>query len=463
LSTIGFDLITMRPKKGEIITLNITDLAFGGNGVAKIENFVVFVESAVPGDVVEAQVQKSRGNYAEARIVRLITPSEHRVAPACEHFGYCGGCKWQHLEYAIQKQYKEDQVRQALIHIGGIKEPPVEPIIGAHKIYFYRNKMEFSFHVSEGGETLLGLHVAGRFQDIFQLNRCHLESEVSNEIVRFVRTRSVELGLPPYHIIDHTGCLRFLVIREGKFSGQMLVNLVTGKGDFPALNTLANEIGQKFSTVVSISHTVNPEKANIARGEKETVLYGSDHIYEQLGEHRYRISANSFFQTNSYQVQRLYDLAVELAQPEKLDRMLDLYTGTGTIAIYFSDLVSEVVGVESVADAIADAEANVELNSVTNCRFVVADVADYLKQAAGENFDLVVLDPPRAGCHPDVIKSLRELRPKKIVYISCNPATLARDVKELVDDGYTLDRAVPVDLFPHTFHIEAACRLTLRG
>jgi len=452
----------VRPRKGEIVTLNITDLAFGGNGVAKIENFVVFVESAVPGDTVEVQIQKSRGNYAEAKITRLITPSEHRIAPACEHFDYCGGCKWQHLEYAIQKKYKEDQVRQALIHIGGIKEPPVEPIIGAHKIYYYRNKMEFSFHVGEGGETLLGLHVAGRFQDIFQLNWCHLESEVSNEIVRFVRIRSVELGLPPYHIIDHTGCLRFLVIREGKFTGQMLVNIVTGKGDFPELKTLAQEIGAKFNSVVSISHTVNPEKANIARGEKETVLYGSDHIYEQLGEHRYRISANSFFQTNSYQVQRLYDLAVELAQPEKLDRMLDLYTGTGTIAIYFSNLVSEVVGVESVPAAIADAEANLELNQATNCRFVVADVADYLKQRASEKFDLVLLDPPRAGCHPDVIKSLLLIRAKKLVYISCNPATLARDVKELIGGGYSLDRAVPVDLFPHTFHIEAACRLTLR-
>ncbi len=243
----------------------------------------------------------------------------------------------------------------------------------------------------------------------------------------------------------------------------MLVNLVTGKGDFPALKILADEIGAKFSSVVSISHTVNPEKANIARGEKETILYGSDHIYEQLGEHRYRISANSFFQTNSYQVQRLYDLAIELAQPESSDRMLDLYTGTGTIAIYFSDLVSEVVGVESVADAIADADANVKFNSVTNCRFVISDVANYLKTAKDERYDLVLLDPPRAGCHPDVIKSLLELKPMKMVYISCNPATLARDIKDLVDDGYNLDRAVPMDLFPHTFHIEAACRLTLKG
>ncbi len=452
----------MRPRKGDILTLNITDLAFGGKGVARVDHFVVFVESAVPGDKIEAVVEKVRGNYAEARLSTLIAPSEHRVAPACEHFGYCGGCKWQHVEYAVQKKYKEDQVRQALIHIAGIKEPPVEPIIGAHKIYYYRNKMEFSFHVGPQGETLLGLHLAGRFQDIFQLSWCHLESAASNEIVKFVRERSVELGLPPYHIIDHTGFLRFLVIREGKFTDQILVNIVTGKGDYPALKILAEEIGAKFSAVASVSHTVNPEKANIARGEKETILYGADHIHEKLGEHQYRISANSFFQTNSYQVQRLYDLAVELAQPDKLDRMLDLYTGTGTIAIYFSGLVREVIGVESVAAAIADAGANVELNNATNCRFAVADVADYLKQAETEKYDVVVLDPPRAGCHPDVIRSLLQLRPKKIVYISCNPATLARDVKELTGESYTLDRVVPVDLFPHTFHIEAACRLTLK-
>jgi len=338
----------------------------------------------------------------------------------------------------------------------------VEPIIGAQKIYYYRNKMEFSFHVGLDGETLLGLHVAGRFQDIFHLNWCHLESELSNEIIKFVRDRSIELGLPPYHIVEHTGCLRFLVIREGKFSGQVLVNLVTGKGDFPALKQLGEEIGKRFDAVASVSHTINPEKANIARGEKEIVLYGQDHIYEKLGDRKYRISANSFFQTNSYQVQRLYDLALELARPESSDRMLDLYTGTGTIAIYFSGLVKEVIGVESVAAAIDDANANMDLNSVQNCTFVTADVNEFLKREEMREYDLVVIDPPRAGCHPDVVRSLIKLRPKKLVYISCNPTTLARDVKEFVGEGYGLDRVVPIDLFPHTFHIEAACRLTLK-
>jgi 23S rRNA (uracil1939-C5)-methyltransferase len=454
----------MRPKRGETATVEITDLAFGGKGVARKNGFVVFVETAVPGDIAEVLFEKVKASYAESQLVRLVTPSPHRVTPVCEHFDYCGGCKWQHLDYAVQKKYKEDQVKQALIHLAGIPAPPVEPIIGAHKIYYYRNKMEFSFHVGENGETLLGLHIAGRFQDIFQLKWCHLQSESSNEIVKFVRARTVELGLPPYHIVDHTGYLRFLVIREGKFTGDTLVNIVTGKGEFPALKTLAEEIGRKFEYVKSVSHTLNPEKANIARGQKEAILFGSDHIYEKLGEHIYRISANSFFQTNSYQVQRLYDLAVELAQPARDELMLDLYTGTGTIAIYFSDLVREVVGVENVADAVADAEVNARENSAANCRFVAADVADYLAKAtaAGGRFGLVVVDPPRAGMHPDVTKSLLKLRPGKIVYISCNPATLARDVKELVADGYSLDRAVPVDLFPHTYHIEAACRLTLR-
>jgi 23S rRNA (uracil1939-C5)-methyltransferase len=454
----------MRPRKGQQLTLEISDLAYGGKGVARHDNFVIFAGSAVPGDTVEVEIEKVRGSYAEAKVVNVVNASPSRVNPVCEHFGYCGGCKWQHLDYAAQKKYKEDQLRQALIHIGGLKDPPIEPIIGAYKIYYYRNKMEFSFHLSESRETLLGLHRAGRFQDIFQLNKCHLQSELSNEIVKFVRQRSSELGLPPYHIMNHSGYLRFLVIREGKFTGETLVNFVTGAGEYPSLKVLAGEIARLFQPVKSVTHTVNLEKANIARGQKETTLYGSDHIYEKLGEYKYRISAGSFFQTNSYQAQRLYDLALELAEPVADENMLDLYSGTGTIAIYFSGLVGRVTGVESVPDAVKDALANMSLNSVGNCEFIVSDVNDFLKRAvgAGEKYDLVVLDPPRAGLHPEVMQSLLSARPGKIVYISCNPATLARDVKEFSQGGYSLDRAVPVDQFPQTFHIEAACRLTLR-
>jgi len=455
----------MKLKSGDTVRVTIDDLAFGGMGVARADGFVIFVEGGLPGDEIEARIFKVRGNFAESRIERLITRSEHRIAPACGHFGQCGGCKWQNLDYAIQKKYKENQVREAIIHIAGIPDPPVEPIIGAHKIYYYRNKMEFSFHAGDDGETVLGLHLAGRFRDVFQLEQCHLQSEISNQIVRFVRDRSRELNLPPYHIVDHEGYLRFLVIRDGKFTGQVLVNIVTGGGEYEALDTLGRELGQRFEQVVSVSHTVNSARANIARGDRERIIYGTDHIIEALGGKKFRISAGSFFQTNSYQAQRLYDLAVELAEPEKNERMLDLYTGTGTIAIYFSDLVKEAVGVESVGDAVADAVVNAKVNGVSNVEFLTADVEDFMRIAVdqGQKYDLLILDPPRAGCHPRTLKYLAAMKPHKIVYISCNPATLARDLKSLTENGFELEKAIPLDLFPHTFHIEAVCRLTSRG
>jgi 23S rRNA (uracil1939-C5)-methyltransferase len=452
-----------KPRKNELVRVKIDALAFGGKGVGKLNGYVVFVEGGMPGDIAEVRIFSSRARFAEGRIENLLEPSGFRVVPPCEHFSYCGGCKWQNLEYSIQKKYKEDQLKEALYHIGKIEIPPVEPIVGAHKIFYYRNKMEFSFHAGENGETLLGLHKAGRYQDVFQLSKCHLQSELSNRIVNFVRERSTELGLPAYHIKEHRGYLRFLVIREGKFTGQCLVNIVTGDGDHEGVKQLGRDIGHRFEEVVSVSHTVNALKANIAKGEKEIILYGARHIEERLGEKKFRISANSFFQTNSYQIQRLYDLVAELAEPEGLDKVIDLYCGTGTIGIYLAGLVKSVEGVETVPEAVEDARINARLNNVSNCSFVTADVEEYLRGVAeeGKSYDLMILDPPRAGCHPRAIKSIRLIRPRKIVYISCNPATLGRDVADLTEGGYRLERAIPIDLFPHTYHIEAVNRLTI--
>ncbi|UCE66530.1 MAG: 23S rRNA (uracil(1939)-C(5))-methyltransferase RlmD [Candidatus Zixiibacteriota bacterium] len=454
-----------RPGKNEIVRVEIDNLAFGGKGVGKISGYVLFVEGGLPGDTAEVRLLRTKSNFAEGRIEKLIVPSKYRITPPCEHFDFCGGCRWQNLEYSIQKKYKENQLREALVHIGKILDPSIESIIGAHKIYYYRNKMEFSFQAGEDGETILGLHRAGRFQDVFQLRKCHLQSESSNEIVNFVRGRAVELGLPPYHIKRHEGYLRFLVIREGKFTGETLVNIVTGAGEHDGIQTLGQEIGRRFKNVVSVSHTVNSQRANMASGDKEVILFGSDHIRELLGEKEFRISANSFFQTNSYQIKRLYDLVVEYSEPDRLDRTADLYSGTGTIAIYIAGLVRSVEGVESNLESIENARTNARLNSVTNCDFIAADVEEYLKSAAnnGAKYDLMILDPPRAGCHPKAIKSILHIRPRKIVYISCNPATLARDISELAEDGYRLEKAVPIDLFPQTYHIEAVCRLTLVG
>lgn len=453
-----------KPAKNEVLRIKIDSLAFGGKGVGKVDGYVVFVEKGLPGDLADVRIYRIKSNFCEGKIENIIEPSPHRVIPPCEHFSYCGGCKWQDLDYPVQTKYKEDQLREALIHIGNIPDPPVEPIIKAHKIYYYRNKMEFSFHEGADGETLLGLHLAGRFQDVFQLKKCHLQSDSSNEIVNFVRDRAEEMGLPPYHIKNHDGYLRFLVIREGKFTGETLVNIVTGNGDHEKAKKLGQEIGHKFEYVTSVSHTVNALKANIARGEKETILYGADHIKERLGEKEFRISANSFFQTNSFQIKRLYDLVVEFAEPDPLDRAIDLYSGTGTIAIYISGLVRSVVGVESVPESVQDAITNAKINQVSNCEFIVADVENYLRETAnnGSTYDLMIIDPPRAGCHPKAVKSILDMRPRKIVYISCNPATLARDISELNAGGYDLDKAKPIDLFPQTYHIESVSRLTLK-
>jgi len=453
----------MRPKKNQKLQLKIEDLAYGGNGVARLDDFVVFVPESYPGDIIEAIPYKIRGNYAEARLTSLITPSPDRITPICEHFDICGGCKWQNLNYAIQLKYKENQVKDALVHLGKFTHPPVAGIIPADPNYFYRNKMEYSFHPDLDGRLLLGLHVSGKFQEIFQLQRCHLQSELSNQIVEFVRRQAIELELPPYNVITHEGFLRYLVVRDAKFTGDILVNFVTGQGPSDKLRIISKNLSQAYPQIKSISHTINAEKANVARGNLSEILFGSEYIYEKLHDKIFRISSNSFFQTNSYQARRLYDLALEMARPDKSDLMLDLYTGTGTIAIYMSDYVAEVKGVETIQSAVADAIANAEINSVSNCNFISANVEDYLDNIAEtEKINLVVLDPPRAGCHPHTVKSLLRLKPARLVYISCNPATLARDLNLLCANTYNLEMTTPIDLFPHTYHIESVSRLTLK-
>ena len=438
-------------------------MAYGGQGVARVDNFVVFVENGYPGDMADIVIRKIKGNYAESQIVTIEEPSPNRIPAVCEHFGICGGCRWQNLDYKIQLQYKESQVKESLGHIANFQNPPVERIIPADPLFYYRNKMEYSFHIDRDDKLLLGLHVGGKYQDIFQLNKCHLQSEISNEIVRFVREKAIELGLPPYHVVTHEGFLRFLVVREAKFTGEFLVNFVTGSAQYEGLESLASMLTEKFSQIKSVSHTVNSEKANIARGAFKSVLRGGEFIYEKLGSKKYRISANSFFQTNSFQAKKLYDLAIELGQPQKSETMLDLYTGTGSIAIYFSDHVRSVTGIEIVQSAIDDATANAEINGASNCRFVLASVENYFKEnAESQAIDLMVLDPPRAGCHPHAIKGILKIKPQKIIYISCNPTTLARDLKGLCENDYQLDKIIPVDLFPHTFHIESISRLSLK-
>jgi 23S rRNA (uracil1939-C5)-methyltransferase len=453
-------------RRTDILRVTVEDLAYGGKGVAKYEGKVIFVDGGLPGDTVDVALTKIRGSYCESYVKELVQPSPQRIKAFCQHFGVCGGCKWQNYEYPSQLQYKQEQLRQQLIHLGGIPDPPTEPIIGAKKLFYYRNKMEYSFGISESGGLTLGLHHAGSYDKIFDMHKCHLQSETANDILNFVKDECRRLNLPSYNMITHEGLMRFLLVRDGKQTGEIMVNLITGP-NYESYKSAVIEMGmnlaRKFETIKSLHWTINGQKANIAKwdiypdGTRKGVLSGNDHIYENLGHCRYRISPDSFFQTNSYQAQVLYDTVIEFAEFSASDNVLDLYCGTGTIAIYIANLVGNVCGVESVSRAIEDAILNAKENGVSNVTFKCAEVENVINEL--DRCDKLVLDPPRAGLHKKALRGIIDMAPPMIIYVSCNPSTLARDVAIFTQNGYKLRRAVAVDMFPHTYHIEAVTKL----
>ena len=452
-------------KKGELLDLAVESVAFGGQGVARHNGLVIFVQNALPGDQVRARVLKLKPNFIEAETVELTQPSVFRTIPRCSHFGICGGCKWQNLDYTKQVEYKTQQVQEALEHIGGFARPPVLPALPAEEIYFYRNKMEFSFATGQAGELTIGLHRSGKFDEVFDLEACFLQSETSNQIVHRIKEFCRKEKLSVYNLREYTGFLRFLVIKQAQNTGQILVNLVTTQGEGSRLVTLAQELSQEFPAIKSVVRNINSKRAQIAIGEKEELLAGQPFITEKIGPFQFRISANSFFQSNSRQAEKLYSLVVEYAQTQPKDEILDLYSGTGTISFFLAQSAEKVLGIESSYLTVEDARQNARLNGIANCQFICSQAKDYLALARvrKERFDAVVVDPPRSGLHPEVVKNLLELAPPRMVYVSCNPATLARDLKLLCEKVYQLEKVQPVDMFPHTFHIESVSLLTRKS
>jgi len=462
-------------KKGAELELEIESLAFGTKGIARINGYVVFVEEALPGQRVRAQIYKKKKGYAEARSLEVIQQSPHFVTPRCRHFDDCGGCLLQNLDYSIQLSAKQQQVQELLEHIGGLAGPLVLPVIGSPQTFFYRNKMEFSFsrqrwltraEIAEGGVVhdknfALGLHARNRYDKTLRLEECHLQSPWSNQILAVVRAFTEKHALLPYTTFGHTGFWRFLMIREGKKTGEVMVNLVTA--DAPEGREVVQQLAKKLQTVLpqitTIVHNINHSKAQVAFGDEEIVLHGSGMIREHIGPFMFQISANSFFQTNTEGAEKLYTVAREFASLTGQETVYDLYCGAGTISIFISRGAKQVVGFEIVPQALHDAGVNCRLNNVMNCAFILGDLKDELAQTPvitrrwGKP-DVVIIDPPRAGMHPKVVKKIIELAPKRIVYVSCNPSTFARDVKELSMTGYVLTKAQPVDMFPHTSHIE---------
>ncbi len=461
-------------SRDEIVELSIDSIAFEGKSIARVEGFVVFVDGAVPGDVVRAKIYKKKKGYAEAKLLEVISASPHRVEAPCQYFGVCGGCRWQHLEYSEQSRYKRQHVIDALERTGGLNLQ-VEDITAAKEIYGYRNKIEMTFsnrpywiHENDPATVALGFHAPGRYDKAIDILHCYLADEKVNAIVDWFRKAidpesrlRKELGLTLYESKPHTGLLRFLTIRKSFHTGEYMVNLVVLNAD-PAVDRLAEKLHADLPFVSTLASTVNTTRSQVATGIVDKIHFGQGYITEKLGRYSFRISPLSFFQTNTVQAEHLYDAAMR-AVGEKHDVIYDMYSGTGSIAIYMSELAGHVYGFELVHSAVEDAGENAALNDIGNVSFLQTDLLDLFKGTdIAENFerlnipkpDLVLLDPPRSGLHPKIASNLHLLGAKKIVYVSCNPMTQARDVKEIVSHGYQATHSQPVDMFPQTYHIE---------
>ena len=459
-------------KKGDIINLTIESLSGDGRTISHLEGCVVFVTGGVPGDVVLARLIKLKKNYFEAVTEKIVTLSSLRTEPRCKHFGVCGGCRWQDLAYEAQLGYKQQLVTDAFTHIGSFEKPDILPTMRCGDPYWYRNKMEYTFSnyrwltqveltkdTTQEQEVALGLHIPGRYYKVLNIDECFLQSELSPAILRKVRDECRALGLTVYSTKTHTGYLRHLVIRDGKRTGECMVNLVTTYSDEKSMVHLTNVLRREFSGITTVVNNITDRKSMVAQGESEKIYYGNGAITEKLGNYTFRISANSFFQTNTLQAERLYSIVKDFADLKHSDVVYDLYCGTGTIAIFLSDAVEQVIGIDIVESARTDAEKNAELNGISNCFFYLGDLKEKLTretdwQSKHPPPSVVVLDPPRSGVHPKGLEQVVNLRPDRIVYVSCNPGTQARDAKLLALGGYQLIKVQPVDMFPHTDHVE---------
>ena len=452
-------------KVNDVLILDVADLELGGKAVARHDGEVVLVDRGLPGDRVRARITRRRRGWAEASLESVERGSPLRVAAPCPHFGRCGGCRLQDLHYDEQCRTKQRQVVEVLARIGGLSDPPVRAIAPAPERFGYRNKMEFSFHPGPGGEPLLGLHERGGYDRVFALETCLLPSPLTVEIVRWTARFAAERRWSAYHPVRHQGVARFLAVRHLQATGECAANLVAASDDLPGLEEWALGIAGRSDEVRSVTLSINRSRANVAFGEESRVLRGRDHILERLHGLEFEASANAFLQTNSRQAEALYGEALAQARLEGGETVLDLYCGAGTLTLVLARAAGQVVGVESVPEAVSAARRNAERNRIANARFVEGEARRVLREwALGERpgrpaAEVVVVDPPRAGLHPRVVARVAELAPRRVVYVSCNPATLARDLKDFVARGFRVAEVAPFDLFPHTPHVECVVRL----
>jgi 23S rRNA (uracil1939-C5)-methyltransferase len=440
--------------KDQELELRIDSLAYGGNGVARLNGFVVFVRRGLPGDIVRARVTKVKRNHAEALATEVLAPGPERVEAPCAHYPACGGCRFQDLAYDAQARAKFEQVADSLRRLGGFREPPLEPIVAAESVFYYRNKLEYSFTQYEDGPTL-GFHKAGRWDEVLEVEKCWLTTDLGNAIRNAVREWAREEGLVAYDQETQEGYLRHLVVREARNTGQALVLLVTAPGERFEPGYFVETL-RRFPEVRSVHWAINDTPAEVTNLPTK-LLWGDDTIEEEIGGLRFRVSPNAFLQTNTAMAERLYALAREYASLTGDETVWDLYCGIGTIGLSLARDALTVWGIEVHEEAVARAIENAELNGITNAAFFagnVGQVVDDLRERSGEP-DVVVVDPPRAGLAGKALQRLGRIGAQRIVYVSCNPTTLASDLKTLRDEhAYELRRVRPIDMFPHTPHVE---------
>lgn len=469
----------MSRKKKELPLLEnveITDVAAEGNSLARVNDFVVFIPFGAPGDVADVKIDRRKRNYAEGHIERLTRPSDIRVEPRCEHFTLCGGCRWQHLPYSFQLDCKQRQVKDAMERIAKIEIPEITPILGSENIYEYRNKMEYTFSNKKwltfdqlrSGEEFpdrdaAGFHISGAFDKVLDINRCHLQDDFGNRLRLFIKQFGKDHGYTFYDLRNQCGFLRTLMIRIAS-TGEIMAVMVFGEDDREKIEALLSAVATKFPEITSLLYVINT-KVNDTIGDQEVLVYsGKPYIEEEMEGLKFRVGPKSFYQTNSRQAYHLYSVARDFAQLTGDELVYDLYTGTGTIACFVARNCRHVVGIEYVPEAIEDAKVNASINGLDNTEFYAGDMknvltADFIAEHGRP--DVMIVDPPRAGMHEDVVKVIMEASPRRIVYVSCNPATQARDLA-LLDPMYKVEAIQPVDMFPHTAHVENVVKLTLK-
>jgi 23S rRNA (uracil1939-C5)-methyltransferase len=474
----------MRKKKNPVLTgVQVESYAAGGKSIARVDGKAVFIEGAVPGDVVDVRLSKNKKDWAEGKAIRFQSYSADRETAFCSHFGVCGGCKWQMLPYAKQLVYKQEEVEQQMRRIGKVELPEMQPIAGAQETRHYRNKLEFTFSSrkyftdaeiagmempEEGPRGLpaipaLGFHVPGSFDKVIDIDTCYLQQEPSNAIRNAVRAYALEKGYSFYDIRNHVGLLRNLMVRRCE-SGELMVNLVFGEDDEAARLDLMTYLRDAFSEITSLYFTIN-RKFNDSLHDQVPVLFaGKPYVVEVLGGLKFKVGPKSFFQTNTRQAEVLYSITKSFAALTGKEVVYDLYCGTGSIGIFVSDQAASVIGVELIPEAIADAQENAVLNGIGHAKFFAGDVADICTTdffAVHGRPDVIITDPPRAGMHEKLVQQILEMAAPVVVYVSCNPATQARDL-QLLSEKYAVTAIRPVDMFPHTHHIENVVQLKLK-